>query len=89
MFNVLDGKSEVERVIYNDSDCEVGFIMVPDMKWDQKELENLYVLAIIRKRGILSLRELRAEHLPMLRNILETGKVCTTVEPVCVGHCYK
>ena len=75
MFNILDGKSEVDRVIYSDSDSDIGFVMVPDMKWDQKELENLYVLAIARKRGILSLRELRAEHLPMLRNILEAGKV--------------
>ncbi len=75
MFNILNGKSEVERVIYNDTDSDVGFVMVPDLKWDLKELENLYVLAIARKRGILSLRDLRAEHLPMLKNIMEAGKV--------------
>ena len=79
MFNILDGKAEVERIIYDDADAEVGFIMAPDLKWDQKELENLYVLAIARKRGILSLRDLREEHLPMLRNILEAGKVSTTL----------
>lgn len=75
MFNILDGKAEVDRIIYNDTDAEIGFIMAPDLKWDQKEMENLYVLAIARKRGILSLRDLRDEHLPMLRNILEAGKV--------------
>lgn len=75
MFNILNGKSEVERVIFRDDDPETGFVLVPDLKWDQKELENLYVLAIVKRRGILTLRDLRAEHLPMLRNILDTGKV--------------
>lgn len=50
-------------------------MLVPDLKWDQKELENLYVLAIARKRGILSMREIREKHLPMLRNMLDKGKV--------------
>lgn len=68
----------MERVIYRDDDPDVGFALVPDLKWDQKELENLYVLAIAMKRGVLSLRELRAEHLPMLRNILHAGKVSNT-----------
>lgn len=74
VFNILEGKSEVERVIYRDDHPDVGFVLVPDLKWDQKELENLYVLAIVMKRGVLSLRELRAEHLPMLRNVLNAGK---------------
>lgn len=65
----------MERVIYQDSDPEVGFVLVPDLKWDQKEQQNLYVLAIARKRGVLSMRELQSEHLPMLRNILVAGKV--------------
>ena len=55
----------------------MGFVLVPDLKWDQKEMENLYVLAIARKRGILSMREIRKEHLPMLQNILDKGKVET------------
>lgn len=79
MFNILDGKAEVERVIYKDVDPDTGFVLVPDLKWDGKELENLYVLAIARKRGILSLRELKGEHLPLLRNILTSGKVCPKV----------
>ena len=75
MYNILEGRSEVERVVYQDLDPEVGFVLVPDLKWDQKALENLYVLAIARQRGVLSLREIRDTHLPMLRNILNRGKV--------------
>lgn len=62
-------------MIFRDDDPGTGFVLVPDLKWDQKELENLYMLAIVNRRGILTLRDLRAEHLPMLRNILDTGKV--------------
>ncbi len=75
MYNILEGRSEVERIVCNDEDPETGFVLLPDLKWDQKEVENLYMLAIVRKRGLLSLRELNATHLPLLRNVLHKGKV--------------
>ncbi len=62
-------------MVYNDPDPDIGFVLLPDMKWDQGILENLYMLAVVRKRGILSLRELNAAHLPLLRNVLHKGKV--------------
>lgn len=65
-------------MIYQDNDPETGFVLLPDFKWDQKELQNLYLLAICRKKGILSLRELGRGHLPLLKNILEKGKVRLT-----------
>ena len=83
MYNILDGKSEVERVVYNDPDPEIGFVLLPDLKWDQKELDNLYMLTVVRKRGILSLRELTAQHLPLLRNVLHKGKVSDGIQIRC------
>ena len=82
MLNILDGKAEQDRVLYSDPDPVNGFVLVPDFKWDQKELQNLYILAVVRRRGILSLRELRAEHLPLLKNILTRGQVN------CVSYMY-
>ena len=64
-------------MLFNDPDPENGFLLLPDMKWDQKDRESLYLLAIARRRGILSMRELTAEHLPLLKNILRKGKVST------------
>ncbi len=52
---------------------------MPDIKWDCKDLESLYLLAIVRRRGVLSIRELRPEHVSMLRNVLDKGKVGTMV----------
>lgn len=73
VYNVLDHKKETERIVFEDSDPSIGFVLIPDLKWNGKQVEDLYLLALIKKRGIKSLRDLRGEHLPLLRNVLEKG----------------
>jgi len=73
--NILEGRAEADRVIYNDEDNETGFLLLPDLKWSQENMEDLYVLAIVRKKGILCLRELDSNHLPLLENVLTKGRV--------------
>ena len=75
MYNILDGKAETDRVVYSDPDPLTGFVLLPDMKWDRSDLQNLYMLAIVRRRDLFSLRDLTTEHLPLLKNILTKGKV--------------
>lgn len=75
MNNILEKKRETDRILFEDPDPETGFILVPDMKWNRTDLESLYLVAIIHKRNIGSIRDLTAEHLPVLRNILNKGKV--------------
>ncbi|KAL7646063.1 UNVERIFIED_CONTAM: hypothetical protein RMT77_002964 [Armadillidium vulgare] len=69
IYNILDHKSEVDRIICEDLDPNNGFILVPDMKWTGEQVENLYLQAIVVRRDLLSIRDLREEHLPLLRNI--------------------
>ncbi|XP_075145540.1 decapping enzyme, scavenger [Haematobia irritans] len=69
VYNILEHKQETERIIFEDSDPENGFILLPDLKWDGCNTENLYVLVIPHKHGLKSLRDLNASHLPLLRNI--------------------
>jgi len=45
------------------------------MKWDCKQLEDLHLVAIVHRHGIKSLRDLRQDHLPLLKNILQKGTV--------------
>uniref|UniRef100_A0A915PSN8 m7GpppX diphosphatase n=1 Tax=Setaria digitata TaxID=48799 RepID=A0A915PSN8_9BILA len=71
IFNLLDHKAEMDRVIYDDIDPQNGFMLAPDLKWDGQDLSNLYVLAIIRRKGIKSIRDLTANDLPLLENICE------------------
>lgn len=69
IFNILEHKSEKERIICEDEDKENGFILVPDLKWDEKQVNNLHAVAIVHRRGIKCLRDLNGSHLPMLKNI--------------------
>lgn len=69
VYNLLERKAEAERIIYEDADPETGFILSPDLKWSGQNLEDLYCLAIVHKRGIMSIRDLTADHLPLLRKL--------------------
>ncbi|GAB0096431.1 m7GpppX diphosphatase [Sergentomyia squamirostris] len=73
LYNILDHKKESERIVFEDTCKETGFILLPDLKWDGQTAETLYCLALVQKRGIKSLRDLNESHLPLLRNILNKG----------------
>jgi m7GpppX diphosphatase len=80
--NVISGKKEVERLLLDTDD----YILNVDTKWrshpdpktvpreewknDTKAVQDLYCLAIVKESGVASLRDLRARHIPMLRDIL-------------------
>ncbi|XP_035524600.1 m7GpppX diphosphatase [Morone saxatilis] len=72
--NILEKKAEADRIVYEDPDPKVGFVLLPDFKWDQKQVDDLYLIAIAHLRDIRSLRDLTSEHLPLLQNIFQKGK---------------
>ncbi|XP_030648059.1 m7GpppX diphosphatase [Chanos chanos] len=74
VYNILEKKAEADRIIFEDPDPNTGFVLLPDFKWDQKQLDDLYLIAIVHRRDIKSLRDLRSEHLPLLRNIRKKGE---------------
>lgn len=51
----------------------MGFILLPDFKWDGKNPETFYALAIVHQLDLKSLRLLTAKHLPLLQNIQTKG----------------
>ncbi|XP_056178652.1 m7GpppX diphosphatase isoform X2 [Falco biarmicus] len=78
VYNILEKKAEADRIIHENPDPCNGFVLVPDFKWNQTQLDDLYLIALIHCREIKSLRDLTAEHLPLLRNILQEGKEAIT-----------
>nr|XP_046183473.1 m7GpppX diphosphatase [Oncorhynchus gorbuscha] len=74
VYNILEKKAEAERIVYEDPDQDVGFVLLPDFKWDQKQLDDLHLIAIVHRRDIKSLRGLTALHLPLLTNIRKKGE---------------
>ncbi|XP_058831774.1 m7GpppX diphosphatase [Topomyia yanbarensis] len=73
LYNILEHRKEKERIVFEDLADETGFILLPDLKWDGKTVEQLYLLALVHQRGIKSLRDLNGSHLPLLKNIRDRG----------------
>ena len=73
--NIFDGKAEKESIIHSSP----LFVLLHDQKWapptpNSPSLDKLYLLAISRpSMGLRSLRDLRAEHIPFLKQIKQMG----------------
>lgn len=92
VFNILDGKTEVEDVIYRtepwgqEGDDKEGFLLLPDLNWDRKTLEALHLLALVERRDLWSLRDLKKKHVVWLRHMKQhlidsTVKTYPSIEP--------
>lgn len=60
VYNVLEHRAEVERIIYEDPHPETGFILAPDMKWPQDTMDTLYLLATVHVHNIKSVRSVQS-----------------------------
>jgi m7GpppX diphosphatase len=82
--NVIEVKKEKERLIVNSSE----FIVNIDTKWrshppplstpreewhGHSSVADLYCLGIVKQKGIASLRDLRGEHISLLKNLQREG----------------
>ncbi|GMT12786.1 hypothetical protein PFISCL1PPCAC_4083, partial [Pristionchus fissidentatus] len=47
--------------------------MAPDLKWNGEDVENRYMLAVVNRRGIKSVRDLTANDLLLLENVRDKG----------------
>jgi len=72
IWNVIDGKTEVEDVIFRTPkgrDGDEGFLLIPDLNWDRKTVEALHLLALVERMDIWSLRDLKKKHVPWLQHM--------------------
>lgn len=72
---LLNGTKEQDNLICNHDD----FVLHTSPHWRGKTLDDrdpnqLRCLAIVKTRGVMSLRDLRSEHIPMLQSVLSAGK---------------
>ncbi|KAL0491485.1 m7GpppX diphosphatase [Acrasis kona] len=69
--NILNGTSEQEMTIFQDSDPELGFVLQYGYLWqDRTDLDSMTLLCFLNKKNIMSIRDLKSEHVPILENIL-------------------
>ena len=84
IFNIIQGKKEQERLLLDHE----SFIINIDTKWrshpdafktprdewyQHESVVDLYCLGIIKQEGIASLRDLRKNHIPVLKAMKEEG----------------
>ncbi|KAI3420384.1 hypothetical protein GPALN_003685 [Globodera pallida] len=69
VYNFLEKKSEADRIVFEDDDKQNGFVLAPDLKWNGSNIDELYLLAIVNRRDLRSVRDLTVDELPLLENI--------------------
>ena len=72
VFNILDGHAEQEDVLLREAGpdgADEGFLLAPDLNWDRKTLKSLHLLALVDRRDIWSLRDLKKKHVSWLKHM--------------------
>lgn len=72
VFNIIEGRKEVEDVIYRTPLGEAGdegFLLTPDLNWDKKTVQALHLLGLVERRDIWSLRDLKVKHITWLEHM--------------------
>lgn len=74
VFNIIEGRSEQENVLYRseESDENNNYLLLPDLNWDRSTISSLHLLAIVERRDIWSVRDLKKKHASWLRQLRST-----------------
>jgi m7GpppX diphosphatase len=74
IFNILDGHTEQENVLFRSAepDPRDDYLLLPDLNWDRNTISSLHLLALVQRRDIWSVRDLRRSLAPWLRRLHST-----------------
>lgn len=50
VYNILDKKAEADRIVFENPDPSDGFVLIPDLKWNQQQVKAL----LLGPSGLLS-----------------------------------
>lgn len=65
IYNILYNKKDNDMIVYEDE----HFIMLPDMKWTDDNIKNMYYLIIVKRTDLYSLRNLTGKEITLLEHI--------------------
>jgi m7GpppX diphosphatase len=69
VFNIIEGRTEQEDVMYRESDPSKGFLLLPDLNWDRKTIGALHLLGLVERRDIWSVRDLKKGNVEWLKHM--------------------
>jgi m7GpppX diphosphatase len=74
VFNIIEGRSEQENVLYRseEADSKNDYLLLPDLNWDRKTIGGLHLLALVVRRDIWSVRDLKQKDVAWLRQLRST-----------------
>lgn len=67
IYNIIDGISEQEDIIYNDE----KFILIPTYTWNKKNMAKIHILAIFKDKSLKTIRSLTGENIELLQYVLD------------------
>ena len=70
VYNILFKGKESESFVHHETDPALGFVLLPDMKWDRKTMDALYLITIVNRTDIASVRDINGSHVDYLQEIL-------------------
>ena len=65
IYNILDGSSEQESILYRDDKC----VVIPTYMWDSVNIDKLHILCLPTDISLRSIRSLTNEHIPLLEHM--------------------
>ena len=65
IYNILDGSSEQDSILYRDDKC----IVIPTYMWDSVNIDKLHILCLPIDLNLRSIRSLTNEHIPLLEHM--------------------
>lgn len=65
IYNIIDGTSEQDSIMYRDELC----IVIPTYMWDGKNIDKLHILCLPTDISLRSIRSLRYEHIRLLEHM--------------------
>lgn len=85
VFNIIEGRSEQENVLFRskEADEKDDFLLLPDLNWDRETIGSLHLLALVDRRDVWSVRDLRKRDVQWLRHLRAT--LTKTVERLYEG----
>lgn len=78
VYNILFHGKESESFVYHEKDAESGFVLLPDMKWDRQTIEAMYLITIVNRTDISSVRDLNGSHVEYLESLRAKIKLVTS-----------
>lgn len=74
VFNIIEGRTEQENVLYrspaDSTPAANRFLLLPDLNWDRETMGSLHLLALVERRDIWSVRDLRNRDVEWLRSMI-------------------